>query len=118
MIIAEIAPTSNLIVSTVAGIIQREIRESGVISFARFARDREDMIVFACNFTPVPRTGYRLGVPKLGLYREILNTDSEIFGGSNMGNAGAVMAEDIPHHGRPASLKLTLPPLAVVAFKL
>jgi 1,4-alpha-glucan branching enzyme len=92
--------------------------ESSVISFARFARNREDMIVFACNFTPVPRVGYRLGVPKLGLYREILNTDAEMFGGSNMGNAGAVMAEEIAHHGRPASLKLTLPPLAVLAFKL
>jgi 1,4-alpha-glucan branching enzyme len=92
--------------------------ESSVISFARFARNREDMIVFACNFTPVPRLGYRLGVPKPGLYREILNTDSEMFGGSNMGNAGAVMAEDVAHHGRPASLLLTLPPLAVVAFKL
>ena len=92
--------------------------ESSVISFARYARNREDMIVFACNFTPVPRMGYRLGVPKLGLYREILNTDAEMFGGSNMGNAGAVIADDIGHHGRPASLKLTLPPLAVVAFKL
>ena len=59
-----------------------------------------------------------LGVPKGGLYREILNTDAEMFGGSNMGNAGAVMAEEIAHHGRPASIVLTLPPLAVVAFKL
>jgi 1,4-alpha-glucan branching enzyme len=92
--------------------------ESSDISFARFARNREDMIVFACNFTPVPRTGYRLGVPKTGLYREILNTDSEMFGGSNLGNAGAVMAEEIAHHGRPASILLTLPPLAMVAFKL
>jgi len=92
--------------------------ESSVISFARFARNRDDMIVFACNFTPVPRMGYRLGVPKPGLYREILNTDAEMFGGSNMGNAGAAMAEEIPHHGRPASLLITLPPLAVVAFKL
>ena len=92
--------------------------ESSVIAFARFARNREDFIVFGCNFTPVPRTGYRLGVPRAGLYREILNTDSEMFGGSNLGNAGAVQAEDIGHHGRPASILMTLPPLAVVAFKL
>jgi 1,4-alpha-glucan branching enzyme len=92
--------------------------ESSVISFARFAKNREDMIVFACNFTPVPRSGYRLGVPKLGLYREILNTDSEMFGGSNLGNRGAVQADQIGHHGRPASLVITMPPLAVVAFKL
>ena len=92
--------------------------ESSVISFARFARNREDFIVFGCNFTPVPRIGYRLGVPKSGLYREILNTDSEMFGGSNLGNSGAVQAEPIGHHGRPASLLITLPPLAIVAFKL
>ncbi len=92
--------------------------ESSVIAFARFARDRENVIIFACNFTPVPRESYRLGVPKPGLYREILNTDSDMFGGSNLGNAGALMATDMPSHGRPASLTVTLPPLAVVAFKL
>ena len=59
-----------------------------------------------------------VGVPKPGLYRELFNTDSELFGGANLGNAGAVMAEEIPFHGRPASLNVTIPPLAVVAFKL
>ena len=92
--------------------------ESSVITFIRFAQDRSDLIVFACNFTPVPREGYRVGVPRGGLYREIFNTDSELFGGANLGNAGAVMAEDVPCHGRPASIVITLPPLAVVAFKL
>jgi len=92
--------------------------ESSIITFIRFARNREDFIVFACNFTPVPRQGYRIGVPKAGLYRELFNTDSELFGGANLGNAGAVMAEEIPFHGRPASLNVTIPPLAVVAFKL
>ena len=92
--------------------------ESSIITFIRFARNREDFIVFACNFTPVPREGYRIGVPKAGLYRELFNTDSELFGGANLGNAGAVMAEEIPFHGRPASLNVTIPPLAVVAFKL
>jgi 1,4-alpha-glucan branching enzyme len=92
--------------------------DSSIISFLRFAQDREDFIVFVCNFTPVPRHGYRVGVPKTGRYREILNTDAEMFGGSNLGNGGAVLADGIPFHGRPASLRMTLPPLAVVAFKL
>lgn len=92
--------------------------ESSIITFIRFARNREDFIVFACNFTPVPREGYRIGVPKAGLYRELFNTDSELFGGANVGNAGAVWADEIAFHGRPASLNVTIPPLAVVAFKL
>jgi len=92
--------------------------ESSIITFIRFARNREDFIVFACNFTPVPRQGYRIGVPKAGLYRELFNTDSELFGGANVGNAGAVWADEIAFHGRPASLNVTIPPLAVVAFKL
>ena len=92
--------------------------ESSIITFIRFARNREDFIVFACNFTPVPREGYRIGVPKTGLYRELFNTDSELFGGANLGNAGAVWADEIAFHGRPASLNVTIPPLAVVAFKL
>jgi 1,4-alpha-glucan branching enzyme len=92
--------------------------DSSIISFLRFAQDREDFIVFVCNFTPVPRHGYRVGVPKPGLYREILNTDADMFGGSNLGNGGAVLADAIKFHGRPASLRVTLPPLAVVAFKL
>jgi 1,4-alpha-glucan branching enzyme len=74
--------------------------------------------VFCCNFTPVPRKGYRVGVPQAGGYREILNTDSEFFGGSNMGNGGWVQTDNVPFHGHKASLSLILPPLAVVAFKI
>jgi 1,4-alpha-glucan branching enzyme len=92
--------------------------ESSIICFIRFARDREDFIVFCFNFTPVPRLNYRVGVPKPGAYREILNTDAEMFGGSNMGNGGWAAATSVECHGRPASLVLTLPPLSVVAFKL
>ncbi len=92
--------------------------EASVISFIRYARNRDDFIVFVCNFTPVPRRNYRVGVPREGTYREILNTDAEMFGGSNMGNGGWAAATSAPCHGRPASLALTLPPLAVVAFKL
>ena len=92
--------------------------EASIITFVRFARDRGDFIVFCFNFTPVPRLNYRVGVPKPGAYREIFNTDAEMFGGSNMGNGGWTAASGIECHGRPASLVLTLPPLAMVAFKL
>jgi 1,4-alpha-glucan branching enzyme len=92
--------------------------DASVIAFVRFAQDRSDFVVVCCNFTPVPRQFYRLGVPKRGVYREILNTDSGMFGGSNMGNGGSAQTQDVACHGHPASLQLTLPPLAVVAFKL
>ncbi len=90
--------------------------ENSIISFLRRASDRT-FLLFACNFTPVPRLKYRIGVPSPGLYREILNSDSDMFGGSNMGNGGAVMAEAAPSHGRDHSIVVTLPPLAVVAFE-
>ena len=104
--------------STAPTVTNLQDADSSVLSFVRFAQDRENFIVFVCNFTPVPRQGYRVGVPKTGLYREILNTDAEMFDGSNLGNGGAVLADAIKFHGRPASLRVTLPPLAVVAFKL
>ena len=87
------------------------------ISFVRYARDREDFLVFACNFTPVPRHNYRIGVPRGGVYREVFNTDAAMFGGSNMGNMGEKTADDFASHGHPASIRITLPPLAVVVFK-
>ena len=91
--------------------------EASIISFLRYSRDRQQYLVFACNFTPVPRHNYRVGVPQAGRYAEIFNTDSEMFGGSNLGNSGAVWAAETQAHGRPASLSITLPPLAVVVFK-
>jgi len=91
--------------------------DSSVIIFARFAQDRENFLVFCCNFTPVPRIGYRIGLPQRCGYREILNTDAEMFGGSNIGNGGWVQAEDRPSHGQPASAKIVLPPLSVVVLK-
>ena len=92
--------------------------ENSIIAFIRRAEDPADFILFCCNFTPVPREKYEFGVPEEGFYEEILNTDSELFGGSNMGNGGMVSTEPIPCHGRPYSLVLTLPPLAVIAFRL
>ena len=91
--------------------------EASVIAFVRFAKNRDDFLVFACNFTPVPRHSYRIGVPVAGRYDEIFNSDAAMFGGSNLGNSGAVIADPIPDHGRPASIQILLPPLAVVVFK-
>jgi 1,4-alpha-glucan branching enzyme len=91
--------------------------QNSIISFLRRSADPEDYIVFVCNFTPVPRKGYEIGVPELVYYQEILNTDAAHFGGSNMGNSGGVQAKDAPRHRRPHNIAITLPPLAVVAFK-
>jgi 1,4-alpha-glucan branching enzyme len=91
--------------------------ENSVIAFLRRAEDPHDFVLFCCNFTPVPRQGYEFGVPEEGFYEEILNTDSELFGGSNIGNGGLVSSRQIPKHDRPYSIVVTLPPLAVVAFK-
>ena len=74
-------------------------------------------MLVVCNFTPVPRLGYRVGVPHGGYWREMLNSDAREYAGSGMGNLGGVHAEEIPMHGRPFSLKLTLPPLAALFFK-
>jgi 1,4-alpha-glucan branching enzyme len=91
--------------------------ENSIISFLRRAAGGGFLVV-VCNFTPVPRTPYTIGVPEPGYYREILNSDSSLFGGSNMGNAGGVMSQPIPSHGRPHNIRITVPPLAVVVFEL
>ena len=88
-----------------------------VLSFLRHGRDPEDFVLVVCNFTPVVREEYRVGVPRPGYYREILNTDSKYYGGTDLGNAGGVNAEPVPWNDRPYSLKLKLPPLAVSYFK-
>lgn len=91
--------------------------EQSIVSFIRRAKNPEDFLVMVFNFTPVPRFGYRIGVPQRGFYKELLNSDSGIYGGSNIGNSGGLEAEPIPWHGRPFSLNLTLPPLGMVIFK-
>jgi 1,4-alpha-glucan branching enzyme len=88
-----------------------------VISFLRRAEDPADFLLICCNFTPVPRQGYEIGVPEEGFYEEVLNTDSELFGGSNIGNGGLVSTRLKPRHNRPYSIAVTLPPLAVVVFR-
>ncbi len=91
--------------------------EHSIIAFLRRAEDPKDFLLFCCNFTPVPRQGYDFGVPEPGFYEEILNTDSAYFGGTNVGNGGAVSSRAIPKHNREHSISVTLPPLAVVAFR-
>ena len=88
-----------------------------ILAYLRRALDPEDCLVVVCNFTPVPREGYRLGVPAGGWYDEVLNTDSSYYGGSNVGNASGLQAEQRESHGRPYSLQMTLPPLATMVFK-
>ena len=91
--------------------------DSCVVSFIRRAKDPDDFMVFVFNFTPVPRHGYRVGVPKKAVYREVLNSDSETYWGSDTGNRGWSAAEDVPYSGWPYSLNLTLPPLGMLALK-
>lgn len=91
--------------------------DHSVISFIRRSRDWRDYLVFVFNFTPVPRFNYRIGVPEGGFYRELINSDSSIYGGSDLGNNGGVKAQPIPFHGRPYSFCLTLPPLSVLILK-
>ena len=92
--------------------------DNSVIAFLRKAEDPKDFVLFCCNFTPVVRQAYAFGVPRPGFYEEILNTDAAAFGGSNVGNGGGLEAKALPQHGRDWSLAVTLPPLAVVAFRL
>ena len=91
--------------------------EGNVVSFVRRAADPENTLLFVCNFAAVPRYEYRVGAPVGGVWTEILNSDATTYGGSGMGNLGSVEASATPTHGRPWSLGLTLPPLAVVAFR-
>lgn len=91
--------------------------EKSIISFIRKSADGSEKILVVCNFTPIPRTEYRLGVPCGGTWREILNSDIQDYGGGGYGNMGKVEASTIASHGRPFSVSLTLPPLGVLFLK-
>lgn len=91
--------------------------ESSVICFLRHGQQSEDDVLVACNFTPVPRTNYRVGAPRDGVWRELLNSDLGIYGGAGWQNLGGVEAAPIAAYERPFSLMLTLPPLAVIYLK-
>ena len=91
--------------------------DNSVVAFMRKSRDGQ-ILVFVMNGTPVVRAGYRLGVPKPGYYREILNTDAQVYGGGNVGNMGGVSSSQTPWQGRDHSVQIELPPLSVVGFLL
>jgi 1,4-alpha-glucan branching enzyme len=91
--------------------------QDSVLSFIRKAKNPHDYVICCCNFTPVPRIGYKLGVPEACWYEEISNSDSTFYGGSDLGNGGGLQAIPTEHHGRPNHIEVTLPPLAMVMFK-
>ena len=97
--------------------IQADDYQNSVYAYYRIAKDPNQIVVVVENFTPVPRQKYRVGVPRAGCYREIINSDAAIYGGGNIGNAGAVYTEPIPAHGHAQSLSLTLPPLGMLMLK-
>ena len=90
---------------------------NSVLSYLRKGHDANDVLLVVCNFTPVPRSNYAVGVPCGGWWQECLNSDAPLYGGSGQGNLGGVNATPLPLHGRFHSLRLTLPPLAVLLFK-
>ena len=92
-------------------------RASSTLAMLRRGDPGDGLILAVANFTPVPRNRYRVGVPEPGVWRERLNSDASNYGGSGVGNLGAVTAEAVAHHGREYSIELTLPPLASVFFK-
>jgi 1,4-alpha-glucan branching enzyme len=91
--------------------------QDSILAYIRRGKDPSDYVIVCCNFTPVPRHNYRIGVPEACWYREIANSDSTFYGGSNVGNGGGILATNQESHGRPASMTFTLPPLATVVFK-
>jgi 1,4-alpha-glucan branching enzyme len=91
--------------------------EGSIISFIRKGKGTGDIFLVVCNFTPVLRMNYRVGVPRSGFWKEALNSDATIYGGIGHGNFGGVDASPIPYHGRDHSLSLTLPPLSALFFK-
>lgn len=92
-------------------------RHESALAYVRKAQDPQNCVVVAMNFTPVVREKFRIGVPRAGFYQEVLNSDSQYYGGSNVGNYPGVLAEPIEAQGRPYSIELRLPPLAALVFK-
>jgi 1,4-alpha-glucan branching enzyme len=91
--------------------------QRSVVTFLRRSSKSDGVLLFACNFTPVVRDNYRVGVPFAAVWKEILNSDAPLYGGSGQGNLGGLSASPLPVHGRPFSLSMKLPPLAVVVFR-
>jgi 1,4-alpha-glucan branching enzyme len=97
--------------------IHADDAHNSAFAYCRHSRQHRESVVVLLNMTPVPRPGYRVGVPTAGFYREVINSDAKIYGGSDLGNAGGAASEPIPMHGRPHSIVLTLPPLAMLILK-
>jgi len=91
--------------------------EQSIISFMRKGRSSDEPVLVICNLTPVPRYNYRVGVPRGGFWKEVLNSDAKIYGGSGHGNSGGLETSPVPAHGKYHSLSITLPPLGVLFFK-
>jgi 1,4-alpha-glucan branching enzyme len=91
--------------------------QASTLSWLRTGESTDDVVLVIFNFTPVARYNYRMGVPRGGLWEEILNTDAEVYGGSGLGNLGGVEAVEVGAHGRPYSVNLTLPPLGAVFLR-
>jgi 1,4-alpha-glucan branching enzyme len=91
--------------------------EQSIFAYLRLGGPGDPPALVVCNFTPVPRYGYRIGVPRGGHWQEIVNTDAALYGGSNLGNAGLVWAEAVASHGFAESLALVLPPLATLILR-
>jgi 1,4-alpha-glucan branching enzyme len=91
--------------------------QRSVISFLRRGRNPNEQLLFACNFTPVVRQNYRVGTPQGGFWKEVLNSDAPLYGGSGQGNFGGSNASPLPIHGQPFSLNITLPPLGILVFQ-
>jgi 1,4-alpha-glucan branching enzyme len=93
-------------------------RANSVLAFIRLGNNTSPPVLVIANMTPVPRNGYCIGVPVAGHWRELLNTDSAFYGGSDMGNSGGVRTVPVQRHGEAQSLELMLPPLATLYIRL
>lgn len=91
--------------------------EQSVFAWVRRGEPHDAPVVVVCNFTPLPRAGYRIGLPHAGVWREVFNSDAEVYGGSGLGNLGQVVAEDRPSHGLPASAEIIVPPLSAIYLR-
>jgi 1,4-alpha-glucan branching enzyme len=91
--------------------------EQSTLTFLRKHTEGDEVVLVTCNFTPIVRNNYRIGVPKKGFWREICNSDAKEYGGSGQGNLGGVNTVPVPFHGMEYSISVTLPPLAILFFK-